>query len=165
MNRLDKSVLLGSVLLTFMGGLTSSKAVFADVAKCLEWKSVCIKSSGANMTGNCVEKISLCSKYESDALKCVKYEKMYVDFIESYQSRYKCNFVSTCYSEIGKYDICEDKHSISVSCPVWNSIWHCWSWCYETKYRTAYRKENVCVQWDINIKFGNAEIDPNLIEY
>ena len=39
--------------------------------------------------------------------------------------------------------------------------------CYRDVKKSTYDRVDVkvCSRWDINVKFGNAEIDPNLIEY
>ncbi len=165
MNRLDKSVLLGSVLLTFMGGLTSSKAVIASTFECAETVSFCVKMNGDK---ECAERLTVCNKYKQDVLKCEQWVDAYdirVDYRNTHSwscgSSWHCTTKKSCYGTPGR--LAEYKGRYGSGCRVGEGRCEVAGTCPLPYYTRVNVK--VCSRWDINVKFGNAEIDPNLIEY
>ena len=167
MNRLDKSVLLGSVLLTFMGVLTSSKAVIASTFECAETVSFCVKTNGDN---ECAERLTVCNKYKQDVLKCEQWVDAYdirVDYKDTHSwdcgESSHCTSKRACYGTPGR--LARYDGWLGSNCGADPSIGRC------TLAKTCplpyYTRVNVkvCSRWDINVKFGNATIDKNLIEY
>lgn len=169
MNRLNKSVhFLGSIFLTFMCVITIPNTSFSQVVKCVKKKEFC--------SGNdCELKASFCNEYESNALKCTDRTKVHVAYQEAYEAWEEMGhwenvcgsrLVTKCKKESPRSDQrCEYQGYGDTGDCAGKCRYHCYPKHKVTKYRTAYRPEEICSQWDINVKFGNANIDPNLIEY
>lgn len=133
----------------------------ASTFECAETVSFCVKTSGGNGSGNCTERLSVCNKYKEDVLKCE-------EWVNGFDMKYRE------WKEQEMYEVCrwpnEDKpnstcykQSYGVKPCYAKNKWRC----FRTVTRSTYDRVNVkvCSRWDINVKFGNAEIDPNLIEY
>lgn len=161
MNRLNKSVhFLGSIFLTFMCVITIPNTSFAEVAKCIKKVEICTKQNGDK---ECLEKLSFCAEYENNALKCT-------EPITGYDIQYK-----TWNKNVTKWK-CECKNGDNPGCAYlgWadgccagtgKSRWDCPYTATEKREAWERVPVQVCAKWDINVQFGNANIDPNLIEY
>ena len=141
----------------------------ASTFECEKMESFCIDPNN-----NCSKRLSVCNKYKQDVLKCEDYvdgydirEVQYEDTIADWSCghTWHCTVKKNCGSthdknlrRIGEWygsgcKIGEEKCEVANVC--------------KKVIKTRYDRVNVkvCSRWDINVKFGNAEIDPNLIEY
>ena len=129
----------------------------ASTFECAETISFCVKTSGGNGSGNCTERLTVCNKYKEDVLKCE-------EWVDGFDMKYRE------WKDKESYEICQwerpggcDYVSYGVKPCYATYKWRC----YRDVKKSTYDRVDVkvCSRWDINVKFGNAEIDPNLIEY
>lgn len=164
MNRLNKSVhFLGSIFLTFMCVITIPNTSFGQVAKCVKEVEICTNQNGS---GACSEKLKLCAEYEDNVLKCTQaitgYNTQYKTWYENVTKwRCGCAWNSPCSG--GK-----KLSNIPDGCcygKVGTRRWDCPYTVSEKRGAWVRVPVQTCAKWDINVQFGNANIDPNLIEY
>ena len=97
-----------------------------------------------------------------------KYAHSHTANISEWQNR-ECDFlcVTTHCASIGSKinsmtEVLNHTHSGS------GSVGHCWDWSKSYQTSGAYVKVPLCIEWTLSeefLKFGQANVDPNLIEY
>ena len=141
----------------------------ASTFECAETVSFCVKTEWENGSGNCAERLTVCNKYKEDVLKCEEwvngFDMQYREWYQNVQERVEyCAHDWRCrnngHTPKGWFTPANGK-----DCPIGEE--GCYYYKTVSKKFSTYDRVDVkvCSRWDINVKFGNATIDKNLIEY
>ena len=164
----NKLIIFLITIITFTG-IGIPKNTKAAVVECETYIDICPSGQVNQETGVCTGGTKrFCNKYKIDALKCSSHTKMtYVTKEQVPYQEESCRWAYKC-KKTGE-EACDswEYSKRDKACNITKTK-HEWWCCHKvTKYKEGFviGQIDVCTQWDINVQFGNATIDKNLIEY